>query len=289
MFLVFNILDFYTTQYVIFSILYLGALSGLLLSIIFNKGKKIFAYFSKGFTSLVYFILFISLLVLLSYYYKKQIENNRISSQYTSIQSNTFLNEQLDFNETDAVSLRNRYEKETRLTSLVNIINAFKEKYAFEYDLTANLDSSKAPYSLYINSAKELYNSFEYRKIYVNHINKAVEYSKKITPKSFHLFPVEAQPKFISSLVIHKKTKYFASLAIGSKITILSFMLKTYNLIGYYGMILTLPVLILISFFLTAKTNDYNLKYNKESNNANNFFFIFISILGILITFITLE
>ena len=288
LYLILSIIDFYFFQTFVLNVLYNGTIAIVLLPIVLWKNRKRLKEMVltlRPFAILLF--IFLAIMALLALILHYQIENGGLDKKYQSCLEAPSTSHLLVLSDSSARSFRNRYQEEIMIVSRVNMISQYRLMYGFHYDLGPEKDTSKFVYSKLVNTTKEIFNSKPYSQQFRDRIKSAVEASNGYPVKPFHFFPVEIQPNFVSALTVAMNTKYFSSLAIGSKINLIYLYNKIVGAIGLVGILVAIPFLILVSFWLTFRLARYNEKYVDSPVDANNYFFMFVSILGLLIAIIS--
>lgn len=282
-------IDFYTTISTLFSILYLPFFFIVWFGFTIRKKADKTFYYRTGILIIVLMISFFTSLQIAFNYIDQKLNDGTLTQKYKVVMKNKFLKRNLHFDEKNLSELISRYEKESKLTSIINIIFSYREKFDFKFDIASDIMSNDSLiYNNYINLAKELYSQKDYRSVYKNHIGNAIKVNQNLKPKPIYLFPVELMPKYISSKCIYVNAENFSKLAVGIKLIFSYYLLKLYSLLGYLGILITIPFLILISLILTMTISKYNSKYNLHSKNKYNLFPIFLSTFGLFLSLISI-
>jgi len=273
------VIDFYRIQLNIFIILYLFTFPYLFIFISYKEYKLIFI------KHILVFLSFLAVIGMLSYIFNFKIDNNKFKSQYDNCMSNDMIRNHLFLKEPTIIEFRDRYTKEYMLTSRLNKLFIYQEKYWFDIDLSLPKYNQQTVYTNLYNEVLDIYNNTYFHPSAKKYFENATRIKRN---KKIYLTPVEVQPAYVGNSIIQLNAKPFASLAVGSKILILDFFLKALSNIKLIGVYFSLPFIILLSLFLTKKISIYNNKYEVEYNNKSNYFFMFSTILGSFLTLLSL-
>ncbi len=235
---------------------------------LFTLGKKFVIYFS---TFMICSFIFAN-------YFKYEIDKGQMENIYQEVINDKNTGTWLSIlpNST-LLERKNIYDREINIIARINMINQYKEKYGFEYDLSPNKYEENKPYSDLINETKIIYNSNTYTDKFSKEIEKAPNKTRK-TP--IYVFPVEIQGLYVANKIISINSDYFASLAVGSKVYIMNIFRIMIGNLGIVGLGYSIFPLLLLSAWLTLKVSAYNRKYS-GTNTENSYFFIMVTVFSL--------
>ncbi len=273
-------LDFFKSNMVFISVLYLGTIT-FLFSAVLTKNTEIKYLLINIFEKWLLASLSFSILFIFTFFvFNSKLESGALNEKYDNIsliQNNKSYHNVSDF-------IKN-YQNELLMLCYINIVKEYQTKDNFTYDLTNNLVQEDYNYHIFINRMKTFYNTRKYSNVFKSYINDAI---KEKVNKKIVLFPIEIQPYFISNLLLSYFTFELSVVGIGSKIYIVEFFKQIKLHFSNIGLLILIILTSILAFYFTKIIVNYNQKYDKSRNFKMTLFFMTVSTFGLLLTIISL-
>jgi hypothetical protein len=275
--------NFFTIQKLIFNVLYMGCLLFILMIIINIRTTKIFEYeimFLKFFTP---FLSFLLILFAVHFILDSKFNNGELNRAYDKFKADERIT-LIPLDTLNALQLRNYFSDEYKLNSGIILLNELKNAYNFKIDLKNPIRIERNNINKIQNECADIYNKSNLDKNFIKRIDEQISYiNKRKTGKLINIFPPQIQPNYVSSYLVYNYSSQFSTLAKGSKMYLTIGYLKILSNLGLIGFWVIVTLIPLISIILTKKINVYNIKYEKINTDSHNLFFMFVSVIGLMI------
>ena len=275
--------SFFTVQKYIFNILYMGCLLFIIMIIMNIRTTKIFEYekmFLKFFYPFLSFIIFLSAT---HYILDRKFNNGDLNIAYTNFKADKRIT-LVPLDTLNAIQLRDYFADEYKLNAGIILLNELRNANNFKINLENPTETKFPKVNKLQKECSKLFKQPNLDKEFLGRVKEQVDYinDRKIG-KLINVFPPQIQPNYVSINLIYQHSKRFSTLAKGSKMYLTIAYLKLLDNLGAIGIWITLMLIPLISIILTKKINSYNNKHVDKSSDEHNLFFMFVSVIGLLI------